>query len=313
MNGNTMIMIAALLMTIGGIFSACYLLFSRMEQEGRRTLRLRQLHELSVGEANAVRTIDGRIWFRFLERIGVFFARSGLLSAKTLGELQQTLSSVSFLGTRFLPVFIGAKAVTLVVGIVVGWLIHEETRSDGMLYLVLSLGAPMVGLLAPDFIVKRMQAHYLRNVDQGIPDALDMLVICAEAGLPIEAAIGRVGREMTAVNRSVANEFRLTAQEMGVASDRRDVFLHFGERTNLSSMRRIGSALNQTLQAGSSVTQALRVLSVEMRKDALTEYEARAARLPVLLTLPMILFILPVVFLVVGGPAAVTVMHALGR
>jgi tight adherence protein C len=314
MSSTAMEMIIAVIMTLLGLLSCCFLVFSRMEKDARRALRLQMVRELS-GEAvsDAPGGAPDGIWVRFLGYIGLFLARSGLLSAKTLDELRQTLSALPLIGSRFLPVFIGAKVVTMVLGIGVGWLAFEETRSGGMLHLVLSLGAPVVGLLLPDFIVKRLQARYLKHVEVGIPDALDMLVICAEAGLPIEAAIGRVAKEMEAVNASVANEFRLTSQEMGVVSDRRDVFLHLGERTKLANMRRIGSALNQTLQAGSSITQALRVLSVEMRQDALTQYESRAAQLPVLLTLPMIVFILPVIFLIAGGPAGLSVLHALGH
>nr|WP_242012481.1 type II secretion system F family protein [Acetobacter lambici] len=135
-----------------------------------------------------------------------------------------------------------------------------------------------------------------------------MLVICADAGLAIEAAINRVAFEMKGVNPSTAFEFQLTAQEMNMITDRREVFHLMASRTGLPDMRRIANSLSQTIQVGSSVTLALRSLSVEIRKNRMIEYEARAAQLPVLLTLPMIIFFLPIVFIIAGGPAFLQVL-----
>jgi tight adherence protein C len=98
---------------------------------------------------------------------------------------------------------------------------------------------------------------------------------------------------------------------MRVNADRRVVLMNMGKRTGLVSLRRLGVTLVQTLQYGTPLSQALRTLSMEMRQESLTRFEARAGRLPVLLTVPMIVFVLPCVFLIVGGPAVVHIMRAL--
>jgi tight adherence protein C len=148
-------------------------------------------------------------------------------------------------------------------------------------------------------------------VERGLPDALDMLVICTEAGLGLEPAIDRVGREIGHSHVDVAEELLNAAREMRVNADRRAALMHMGSRTGLQSLRRLGVTLVQTLQYGTPLSQALRALSAEMRQEALTRFEARAGRLPALLTVPMIVFILPCVFMIVGGPAIVHVMQVL--
>jgi len=277
----------------------------RIVQRLRRNERILSISRLNSKNVVAIDVSLQKSYpiIHVLSQIGLTILKSGLLSQKTISELRQTTSSVKARGFNPLAVFIGAKSLCFCAGIAAAWIAFRHTIPGTFVHLLLPIAAPVVGLLLPDMIVKKIRANYLAQVDSGIADALDMLVICAEAGLPIEAAIGRVAKEMEKVNRCVANEFRITSDEMLVFTDRREVLMNFGQRTGLVSIKRIASALNQTILAGSSISQALRVLSVEMRQDMLTRYEARAAQLPVMLTLPMILFILPVVFIVAAGPA----------
>ncbi len=136
-----------------------------------------------------------------------------------------------------------------------------------------------------------------------------MMVICTEAGLGLEPAIDRVGREIAAAHADVAEELLNAAREMRVNADRRLALMNMAARAQLPSLRRLSVTLVQTLQYGTPLSQALRALSTEMRQEALTRFEARAGRLPTLLTVPMIVFILPCVFMIVGGPAIVHVMQ----
>jgi tight adherence protein C len=147
----------------------------------------------------------------------------------------------------------------------------------------------------------------LKQVEKGLPDALDMMVICAQAGLALENAIERVAIEFAAANKAVSEELAVCASELRIGADRRTALNGLGERTGLDTMKRFAATLIQTMQFGTPLTHALRVLASEMRTDMLTKYEEKAARLPVLLTMPMILFILPVIFIVVGGPAGVRI------
>ena len=167
----------------------------------------------------------------------------------------------------------------------------------------------MIGLLAPDWLIGHQRKRYLARIEQGLPDALDMLVICTQAGLGLGPAIIRVATELQHAYREIAMEFEQTANELQVLSDARIAILNLGTRTGLESLKRLATTLAQTLQYGTPIAEALRVLSAEMRQEMLTKFEARAARLPVLLTLPTIVFILPCVFLIAGGPAMIQVMH----
>lgn len=155
-----------------------------------------------------------------------------------------------------------------------------------------------------------LNKRHLREVERGLPDALDMMVICSEAGLGLEPAIERVGREIGIAHPAVAEELRNVAREMRVNADRRVALINMGTRTGLISLRRLGVTLVQTLEYGTPLSQALRTLSSEMRQEALNGFETRAARLPALMTVPMIVFILPCVFLIVAGPAVVHLMQA---
>jgi tight adherence protein C len=150
-------------------------------------------------------------------------------------------------------------------------------------------------------------------LEQGLPDALDMMVICAQAGLGLGPTIIRVGTELAPARPEIAHEFLLTANDLQIMSDSRVALNNLGTRTGLDSMKRLVTTLTQTMVYGTPLTEALRMLSVEMRQETLTRFEARAARLPVLLTLPTVVFILPCVFLIVGGPAVIQVVGVLSK
>jgi tight adherence protein C len=169
-----------------------------------------------------------------------------------------------------------------------------------------------MGLLFPDVVVRYRRKRYLQRVEQGLPDALDLLVICSQAGLGLTTAITRVAEEMQIGGQEVGLELALTANELQLMADSRVALANMGNRTGIDGLTRLGTTLIQSMQYGTPLSHAMRVLSAEMRQETLTRFETRAARLGVLLTLPMIVFILPCVFMVVGGPAAVQVFRISG-
>jgi len=137
-----------------------------------------------------------------------------------------------------------------------------------------------------------------------------MMVICTQAGLGLGPAIVRVAAELRTSYPEAAAELDTTATEMQLLSDSRMAILQLGTRTGLESLKRLSATLIQSLQYGTPLSDALRVLSAELRQQMLNRFESRVARLPVMLTLPTILFILPCVFLVAGGPAIIQLMKA---
>ena len=243
--------------------------------------------------------------------VGDAITRGGLLSSNVLEDLELRLNAAGFRGRNMMAPFIGAKLLSLVGIPLLAWLITERAGWLISLRLLAIAGAGLVGLLLPDYVMQLLHRRHLAAVERGLPDALDMLVICTEAGLGLEPAIDRVGQEIAHAHADVAEELLNVAREMRVNADRRVALMNMARRTMLPSLRRLAVTLVQTLQYGTPLSQALRTLSGEMRQELLTRFEARAGRLPALLTVPMIVFILPCVFMIVGGPAIVHVIQAL--
>lgn len=247
---------------------------------------------------------------RVLAFVGRVLAASGLLPAATLEQFRGSLEGTLLDGGNGLAIFIGAKALLLPLGALLGWIVGRLLGLHGPLHLIAAAAFSIGGLLAPDQAVRTLRKRYLSAVDEGLSDALDMLVICTEAGLGLEAAISRVALEIEKTRPATARELAITAHEFRLVADRRRVLLALATRTGLPTLRRLATTFIQAAQFGTPLTQALRTLSAELREETMTRFEARAARLPVMLTLPMILFILPCVFIIAAGPAILQIGHA---
>ena len=250
----------------------------------------------------------GNVAARLIRRLGQAVVASGVLSQKSMNDLEQTMAASGHKTATTLPLFVGAK-VMLFLGMPIGtWIAITVFNLSIHPKMLPVMAAGIIGLLAPDYMVRRARKKYLAKLESGLPDALDLLIICSEAGLALEAGFDRVAAEFGDSNVAAAQELRTTASEMKILADRRRALLNMGTRTGLEVMARLGGTLAQTIQYGTPISQALRVLAAEMRQQTLTRFEEKASRLPVMLTIPMILFILPCIFLVVGGPAVVQVM-----
>lgn len=252
-------------------------------------------------------------WIRPFGSVGRVVINTGVLSSKALRDLEQAMAAAGYKSGPAVSLFIGVK-IALLVGLPLPALLLVKIAGITFVSPVLvMIFAAVFGLLLPDYIVRSIRKRYLKSVEAGLPAALDLLIICAESGLALETGFERVAREFAEAMSSTANELRITANEMKILSDRRQALLNMGIRTGLDSMSRLGGMLAQSQKYGTPLTQALRVLAAEMRATMLTRFEARAGRLPVLLTIPMILFILPCIFVVVAGPAAVQVMSVMHK
>ena len=157
---------------------------------------------------------------------------------------------------------------------------------------------------APDIFLKNKIQKRTALIRKGLPDALDLLIICAEAGLTVDAAFNRVARELGKAYPELGDEFALTSIELGFLTDRRMAFENLAMRIDLESIRGVVTTMIQTEKYGTPLASALRVLSAEFRNERMMRAEEKAARLPAIMTVPLILFILPVLFIVILGPAA---------
>src|SRR5438309_5090572 len=160
---------------------------------------------------------------------------------------------------------------------------------------------------APDLWLKNKITKRTNAIRKGLPDALDLLVICAEAGLTVDAAFNRVARELGKAYPELGDEFALTSIELGFLTDRRMAFENLATRINLESIRGVVTTMIQTEKYGTPLASALRVLSAEFRNERMMRAEETAARLPAIMTIPLILFILPTLFVVILGPASCSI------
>lgn len=173
---------------------------------------------------------------------------------------------------------------------------------------IAALLAAVLGFFAPGLFLKNLINKRTHQMELGLPDALDLLVICAEAGLSLDAALVRVSRELEQTWPDLSEEFGITAAELTYLPDRRLAFENLNARTNMASIRGVVNTLLQTAKFGTPLAQSLRILAAEFRENRITRAEEKAARLPAMLTVPMILFILPTLFIVLLGPAVLSVI-----
>lgn len=168
-------------------------------------------------------------------------------------------------------------------------------------------GSLLLSYKAPDLFVQNKISKRTKEIRKGLPDALDLLVICAEAGLTVDAAFTRVARELGKAYPELGDEFALTAIELSFLNERRQAFENLAYRVDLDAIRGVVTTMVQTEKYGTPLASALRVLSAEFRNERMMRAEEKAARLPAIMTIPLILFILPTLFVVILGPAACSI------
>jgi tight adherence protein C len=246
--------------------------------------------------------------------------RALLSSLKVLQESQVKVAQTKLLQA-------GIRRKEWAVGVIFGRLVLPIVIGGPVLYMVYGTNmfadwSPLkaYGLVAASFILSyKFPDLYLKNkitkrshaIRKGLPDALDLLVICAEAGLTVDAAFHRVAKELGKAYPELGDEFALTAIELGFLTDRRMAFENLAHRIDLDAVRGVVTTMIQTEKYGTPLASALRVLSGEFRNERMMRAEEKAARLPAIMTIPLILFILPVLFIVILGPAACSINDAL--
>lgn len=188
-------------------------------------------------------------------------------------------------------------------------LTQTTTPSVTMIALFVSAGG-LVGLYLPDFILERKARKRKIAFEEGFPDAMDMLVVCVEAGLGLDAAIQRVGKELMNSHPELSTELKLVSLELRAGKGRAEALRSLADRTAMDEVRSLTSILIQAEHFGTSVAEALRQHSNEMRTLRLQRAKERAAKLPVTLIFPIIFFIFPSLFLVVLGPSVVRIYLA---
>jgi tight adherence protein C len=221
------------------------------------------------------------------------------------GIRSKDLAFVVIFARLVLPLVFGALAIVMV------YIVDYFPLWSAFKKYALVAGTLILAYKAPDLYLKNRIDKRTHAIRKGLPDALDLLVICAEAGLTVDAAFSRVSRELGRAYPELGDEFALTSIELGFLTDRRLAFENLARRINLDSVRGVVTTMIQTEKYGTPLASALRVLSAEFRNERMMRAEEKAARLPAIMTIPLILFILPVLFIVILGPAACSISDAL--
>ncbi|MGI8705545.1 MAG: type II secretion system F family protein [Sphingomicrobium sp.] len=246
-----------------------------------------------------------------VDRVRTILTRLKMLQDDQLQKTQQRLMQAGIrnkdlaffiIFARFvIPVVLGLSAIILIYGI-------NYWPEWGGFHRYLTVAGILIGSYkAPDIWLKNKVTKRSHAVRKGLPDALDLLVICAEAGLTVDAAFGRVSKELGRAYPELGDEFGLTAIELGFLNERRQAFENLAQRVDLESVRGVVTTMIQTEKYGTPLASALRVLSAEFRNERMMRAEEKAARLPAIMTIPLILFILPTLFVVILGPAACSI------
>lgn len=207
----------------------------------------------------------------------------------------------AYFSTRVFVAIGGGIATIIGVG-----LMKNFPYPDFVRFIFAGVGA-VAGFYLPKLLLANQVQKRQQEMTDVFPDALDLLTICVEAGLGIEGAFARVTEEITDASPILAQEFGLLTAELAFLGDRRQAYENFAKRTGMPSAKALSTALIQSEQYGTPVGVALKVLSREKRDERMSEAEKKAAALPAKLTVPMIIFFLPVLFIVVIGPAAMQI------
>lgn len=200
------------------------------------------------------------------------------------------------------PLLVAVKLVFLIGGPLMGLLYHTFMGGEGgnpLLYAVMGLAG---GILVPSMLLSRLRKRHIESLNRGLSDAFDLLVVCAEAGLGLETAIDRVAKDLRQASPAIAIEFAQLAQEMRMLPDRTVAMERFAQRAEVEGLKRLAATLSQATRYGTPLGQALRALAGDQRNERMMRLEAKAQRLPALLVMPLILFILPPLFIIIGGP-----------
>src|ERR1700730_4685943 len=274
----------------------------RSHQKRREQLRTSLIH----GDAKKDRKAKA---VGFVKRIVIL---TGINRGDESRKSADKLAQAGWRSKDALMIYFGLRIIMPILGFFAGFFAMLAFKPDATaLNTILGtlVGGIVLGLVPSVGLGKSIKGRQKRLRMQ-LPDGLDLLVICAEAGLSLDAALSRVSRELGLSSPDLADELGLTPVELGFLPNRRQALMNLIRRTNLPPIRGVVHTLVQTERYGTPLAHSLRVLSAEFREERMLKAEEKAAKLPAVLTVPMILFILPTLFCVIIGPAIIQVYDA---
>lgn len=248
-------------------------------------------------------------------RAGTLLARLGsrlpLFNPQQRRQLQNQMLTAGFRQPNALSVFISIKLSCGLAGGFAGFIAARLNENDqAFVSAVLVMGGLLVGMMLPEVALRQRVRKRQQAIHRSLPDALDLLVICTNAGYSLSASIKRLGVELKEVCAPLANELEITAHEIQINADPIEGLRRLAERTGVESLRALVATLIQAHQYGTPITQSLKTLARTERTTRILALEEKGARLATRMTVPMMLLILPAVMLISGGPAFLRMMEA---
>jgi tight adherence protein C len=270
----------------------------------RSQLRARERERLARGERVTLRQSPRAYMQSIVDQLNL---------RKWLGEdeVRATLIRAGYRGQGPYVTFLFFRLIMPIVMFVLAAVylfVIVDIKQPMMVKLAIVMGAAWLGMRVPALFLKNLITRRQQSIRRAWPDALDLLLICVESGMSIDAAFRKVSEEIGSQSIALAEELALTTAELSYLQDRRQAYENLSKRTGMEAVKSICTALIQAERYGTPLGQALRVLAQENRDMRMSEAEKKAAALPPKLTVPMILFFLPVLFVVILGPAAIRVM-----
>lgn len=303
------------LLALGLVLLAVLALSMRLNRpENRAADRAREVVREAGGVARAANSEDEDDSLHakassLLVRLG---NRLPLFNPEQRRKLQNQMLTAGFRQTNALSVFITIKLTCGVMGSVGGIFIARALENNGALVSgILVLGGLLAGMMVPEVALSRRVTARRKAIHRSLPDALDLMVICTNAGYSLAATIKRLGVEMRTVCMPLANELEITAHEIQMNADPVEGLRHLADRTGVESLRSLVATLIQAHQYGTPITQSLKTLARSERTTRILTLEEKGAKLAAKLTMPMMLLILPAVMLISGAPAMLKMMEAL--
>jgi tight adherence protein C len=223
-------------------------------------------------------------------------------------RLRRQLASAGIYSSTAMQLLVGCKVIFMLAGGAIGYLLGQLL--GGIFVWVFLYVGVVLGFLLPTMWLKRRIKSRLRNLERSLPDALDLMVVCVEAGLTLDAAIQRVGQEIAIAHPDIARELGITHMETRIGLARVDALRNLGIRTGSAAMQSLAAMLVQTERFGTSIAQALRIHGESLRSKRQYQAEEMAAKTTVKLAFPVVLFIFPTLLVVLGGPAVILFLRS---
>ncbi|MDP3740549.1 MAG: type II secretion system F family protein [Hyphomonadaceae bacterium] len=281
-------------------------LTSRLKAVSNRREELRKKSRAALeGEAakKTIRVRDTSMMKKFVDKLDLqkMLEDPGVLKKLVQAGLRGPKPVSVFYFCRFsLPIVFGIGAFIYL------WFVNDHDLQMPMKIAAIVF-AFAAGFYGPNLYLENLITKRRTSIMRAFPDSLDMMLICVESGMSIELAFARVGEEIGTASAELSEELALTTAELSYLQDRRMAYVNLAERTNHPGVKGVAMALTQAEKYGTPLGSALRVMAKENREMRITEAEKKAAALPAKLTVPMIVFFLPVLFLVILGPAFIKI------